>query len=164
MNKLDEAIKELLITTASLVLTRKGDVDTEDGTYATVDTDTIIRLDYGLAEAFELDSDDVTFENMGMLVSRIRGLQLNINTREHPTPLPANKYHRQITGICGQRATIDVYRVLHAFPTGLPEIDHAVKKLLAPGMRGAKDRLQDLREAVQSIECAIKYLEQHSDE
>lgn len=75
-------------------------------------------------------------------------------------PASANKYHRQITGICGQRVTIDVYRVLHAFPTGLPEIDHAVKKLLAPGMRGAKHRLQDLREAVQSIECAIKYLEQ----
>lgn len=72
-------------------------------------------------------------------------------------PATANKYHRQITGIDGTRTTVDVYRVLHAFPTGLPEIDHAVKKLLAPG---SKDRITDLREAAQSIECAIKYLEQ----
>jgi len=73
---------------------------------------------------------------------------------------PVNKYHRQIIGLDGQRVTVDVYRVLHAFATGLPEIDHAVKKLLAPGTRGAKDKITDLREAAQSIECAIKYLEQ----
>lgn len=79
-------------------------------------------------------------------------------------PSKPNKYHRQIIGMCGQRVTVDVYRVLHAFPTGLPEIDHAVKKLLAPSMRGAKDWITDLREAAQSIECAIKYLEQTTDE
>ncbi len=58
------------------------------------------------------------------------------------------------TGKC----TVDVYRVLNAFPTGAPEIDHALKKLLAAGKRGAKDELQDLREAVQSIEARIDYL------
>lgn len=79
-------------------------------------------------------------------------------------PATTNKYHRQITGMDGTRTTIDIYRVLHAFPTGLPEIDHAVKKLLAPGQRGAKDRITDLREAAQSIECAIKYLEQCGNE
>ncbi len=48
--------------------------------------------------------------------------------------------------------------MLNAFPTGSPEIDHSVKKLLAAGKRGAKDELQDLREAIQSIEGRITYL------
>jgi hypothetical protein len=70
-----------------------------------------------------------------------------------------NKYDRTIIGKHGTgKCVVDVYRVLNAFPTGSPEIDHAVKKLLAAGKRGAKDELQDLREAVQSIEARIDYL------
>jgi hypothetical protein len=71
----------------------------------------------------------------------------------------ANKYDRTIVGKYNSgKCVVDVYRVLNAFPTGSPEIDHAVKKLLAAGKRGAKDELQDLREAVQSIEARINYL------
>jgi hypothetical protein len=70
-----------------------------------------------------------------------------------------NKYDRTIIGKYGTgKCVVDVYRVLNAFPTGSPEIDHALKKLLAAGKRGAKDELQDLREAVQSIEARIDYL------
>ena len=70
-----------------------------------------------------------------------------------------NKYDRTIIGKYGSgKCVVDVYRVLNAFPTGSPEIDHALKKLLAAGKRGAKDELQDLREAVQSIEARIDYL------
>ena len=70
-----------------------------------------------------------------------------------------NKYDRTIIGkYATGKCVVDVYRVLNAFPTGSPEIDHALKKLLAAGKRGAKDELQDLREAVQSIEARIDYL------
>lgn len=51
---------------------------------------------------------------------------------------------------------VDVYDVLNAFKTGSAAIDHAVKKLLAPGQRGVKPRGQDLREAIASIERAIQ--------
>jgi hypothetical protein len=69
------------------------------------------------------------------------------------------KYDRTIIGKYGSgKCVIDVYRVLNAFPTSSPEIDHSVKKLLAAGKRGAKDELQDLREAIQSIEARISYL------
>jgi hypothetical protein len=72
-----------------------------------------------------------------------------------------NKYDRAIIGKYGTgKCVVDVYRVLNAFPTGSPEIDHALKKLLAAGKRGAKDELQDLREAVQSIEARIDYLKE----
>lgn len=67
-----------------------------------------------------------------------------------------NKYHRTITAIDGQRVTVDVYAVLVAFDVTCPAIAHAVKKLLAPGQRGHKDKAQDLREAVQAIERAIQ--------
>ena len=76
-----------------------------------------------------------------------------------PVAPQANKYDRTIIGKYGSgKCVVDVYRVLNAFPTGSPEIDHALKKLLAPGQRGAKDELQDLREAIQSIEARINYL------
>jgi len=67
------------------------------------------------------------------------------------TPRAASKYHRQI-----RTEAVDVYDVLTAFDVRNPAIQHAVKKLLAPGQRGAKDKLTDLREALQSIERAIQ--------
>lgn len=71
-----------------------------------------------------------------------------------------NKYDRVIHGKYGTgQCTVDVYRVLNAFGPLSPEIDHAVKKLLAPGNRGHKDEKQDLLEAIQSIEARLKYLE-----
>lgn len=76
-----------------------------------------------------------------------------------PVSPQANKYDRTIIGKYGSgKCVVDVYRVLNAFPSGSPEIDHALKKLLAAGKRGAKDELQDLREAIQSIEARIDYL------
>ena len=74
-----------------------------------------------------------------------------------------NKYDRAIIGKYGTgKCTVDVYRVLNAFPSGSPEIDHALKKLLAPGKRGVKSELQDLKEAIQSIEARIDYLKELS--
>lgn len=49
--------------------------------------------------------------------------------------------------------TIDVYRVLELFNVTSPTIQHAVKKLLVAGGRGAgKDITQDVREAIDSLE------------
>jgi hypothetical protein len=59
---------------------------------------------------------------------------------------------------------IDVYDVLVAFNVANPAIQHAVKKLLCPGQRGAKNALQDLNEALVSIGRAIEIEESHSRE
>lgn len=40
-----------------------------------------------------------------------------------------------------------------------PAIAHAIKKLLVPGERGAKDKITDLKEAVESIQRAIELTE-----
>ena len=54
---------------------------------------------------------------------------------------------------------IDVYRVLKLFNVTDPCVQHAVKKLLAAGGRGAgKDIERDLREAVDSINRALQMI------
>lgn len=46
---------------------------------------------------------------------------------------------------------IDVYRVLQLFDVADPCLQHAVKKLLAAGKRGAKDTAKDVAEAIESL-------------
>jgi hypothetical protein len=53
---------------------------------------------------------------------------------------------------------IDVYRVLDLFAVTNPSIQHATKKLLCAGGRGAKDFEKDLREAVDSINRALQMI------
>lgn len=65
-------LKDILIYAAEVVLTRRGDLSTEDGNFATVDCDALIRLDKALAAHFDLDSDDVNFENIDDLLDKIR--------------------------------------------------------------------------------------------
>lgn len=60
-----------------------------------------------------------------------------------------SKYHRKIA--TNKEGFSDVYDVLAAFHVTNPAIQHAVKKLLAPGERGGKSYAQDLEEARQSV-------------
>ena len=71
-----------------------------------------------------------------------------------------NKYDVQIVGKDGVKTTVDVYRVLNAFDVHDAATQHAIKKLLAAGNRGHKDYVQDLKEAIASIELAILEWEQ----
>lgn len=51
---------------------------------------------------------------------------------------------------------VDVYDVLDAYDVTCPAIGHAIKKLLMPGQRGNKSKLDDLREALLAVERAIQ--------
>lgn len=62
-----------------------------------------------------------------------------------------NKYVRIIHGV-----EVDVYDILKAFEVTCPATQHAIKKLLMPGQRGSKNKLQDLKEAKQAIKQAIE--------
>ena len=64
------------------------------------------------------------------------------------------KYHREIIGFCGTKVEIDVYRVLDAYKTESASIDHAIKKLLCTGLRGHKDFITDIDNAIESLEEA----------
>ena len=63
-----------------------------------------------------------------------------------------SKYHREIK----PGVFVDVYDVLVAFNVTCPAISHAIKKLLAPGKRGTKNRATDLNESMQSIQRATE--------
>jgi hypothetical protein len=59
-----------------------------------------------------------------------------------------NHYFKDVRHIDG----IDVYRVLELFNVTDPCLQHAVKKLLCAGKRGAKDEEQDVQEAMDTLE------------
>jgi hypothetical protein len=69
-----------------------------------------------------------------------------------------NKYLRRINAVDDFNGfvNVDVYAVLEAFQVTCPARQHAVKKLLCSGIRGAKDASQDLEEARLSITRAIQ--------
>jgi len=56
---------------------------------------------------------------------------------------------------------IDVYRVLDLFGVSNPCLQHAIKKLLCAGQRGAKDERRDVEEAVSSL---VRYLEMQTED
>lgn len=64
-----------------------------------------------------------------------------------------NKYLKPIPG---KGVSVDVYDVLSAFGVTCPATQHAIKKLLMPGLRGGKSIMQDLEEAAQSVARAIE--------
>ena len=67
-----------------------------------------------------------------------------------------NKYLRRLKDYEGRDCVIDVYDVLGAFKVYNPAVAHAVKKLLAPGGRGAKGWHQDVEEAIKSLTRALQ--------
>jgi len=66
-----------------------------------------------------------------------------------------SKYEKMFHSTDGQAFQADVYSVLEAFGVACPAVQHAIKKLLMPGQRGAKSELQDLDEAHLSVCRAI---------
>lgn len=56
---------------------------------------------------------------------------------------------------------LDVYRVLDLFEVVDPCIQHAIKKLLCAGMRGAKNQPQDVQEAIDSL---VRYQEMRKED
>lgn len=61
-------------------------------------------------------------------------------------------------------AVVDVYEVLDLFDVTDQAVGHAVKKLLVTGKRGTKGRLQDLKEARDTLSRAIEIQERKANE
>lgn len=69
-----------------------------------------------------------------------------------------NHYHKPVKGL----EFIDVYRVLQLFAVTDPCIQHAVKKLLVAGGRGAgKDVPKDIQESIDSL---VRWQEMRAEE
>jgi hypothetical protein len=64
---------------------------------------------------------------------------------------------KTVTAASGEKipVVVDIYDVLNVFKTDCPALDHAAKKILVPGGRGAKDVETDKKEAIASIKRSI---------
>lgn len=71
----------------------------------------------------------------------------------------ANKYIRPVTKRAERNGGVDVYDLIVMYEITCPALGHAMKKMLCPGTRGAKTRLQDLKEAAWSLAVAIELAE-----
>lgn len=47
---------------------------------------------------------------------------------------------------------VDIYRVCELYGVGGGPIEHAIKKLMCAGKRGAKDKAKDIQEAIDQLE------------
>lgn len=63
-----------------------------------------------------------------------------------------SKYSRDIANL----ATLDIYRILSLYAVTDPCLQHAAKKVLCAGQRGGKDQLQDVHEAIASLERFVE--------
>ena len=76
--------------------------------------------------------------------------------------IPPRKHSHYFKSVAGL-TEIDVYRVCELFGVNDPSgaTQHAIKKLLLPGQRGAgKDIIKDLKEAADTINRRIQMLEE----
>ena len=88
-----------------------------------------------------------------------------------PTMDKGEKYRKTIVGKTintgaikkYEAVVVDVYDVLVAFKVTDPAIAHAVKKLLATGQRGHKDKMTDLKEAHWQLERAMQTEERYNE-
>lgn len=80
-------LNKLILKAITVAAERTGDVDTEDGTYATTDVDEMIRLESSIESVFEMESYDLI--RTGSVDARIQiainnqlASQISNNTKE----------------------------------------------------------------------------------
>ncbi len=116
------------------------------------------------------DSDDINYQNTCLLEENERlnkeneELSSDLDKLHEGTPLavetrttPANQplYPHYFREVPRNTTHVDISWVLRAWDVPCCE-GHAIKKLMASGKRGGKDKLQDLKEARDSISRAIE--------
>lgn len=76
------------------------------------------------------------------------------NEKESVTPSPyAIKFHG---------FKLDPYRIFDLYGVTDGPTQHAIKKLLCAGRRGAKTKKQDIQEAIQSLQRGLEMMEEDS--
>lgn len=88
---------------------------------------------------------------------------LEANMAQPEKDVPPSKYH--VKNIWKDEEWLDFYMIYDMQKVGKPHqigdsaIEHAMKKLPAPGMRHTKTRIQDIKEAIWSLQNAVKMIE-----
>ena len=114
------------------------------------------RINYDLDfEVVKADDERVVIKHLIHKVEKFCDLRtfndsfIYINTIKEDKP--KNKYHRDLKGV-----TVDVYDVLKAFEVTDPALQHLIKKALCAGLRGHKNKEQDLQDILDSAKRAVE--------
>lgn len=76
-----------------------------------------------------------------------------LNQEQNPARLYPH-YFKDVTHL----KVIDVYRVIDLWEITNPALQHALKKVMAAGKRGAKNSRTDIKEAIDSLNRALEML------
>lgn len=107
-------------------------------------------------ERFKLIAERRKVDN---LQSRVNDANLGDALKEMFKDVPSDAVYDKYNRLC-KGVTIDVYDVLVAFNVTNPALQHLIKKALAVGQRGHKDKNEDLNDILASAKRAIE-LEGH---
>lgn len=110
------------------------------------DLDSKQQLEQRVVDSFGIDESNETSEREEKAARTLSGIIENLdeNTRQ-------NKYIRNLKGV-----ECDVYDALKAFDVTCPALQHLIKKALCAGLRGHKDKSQDLKDILDSAKRAIE--------
>ena len=67
------------------------------------------------------------------------------NNNNNPYIVDISKYNK-----------LDIYRILKLYEVSDPCLQHAIKKLLCAGKRGVKNQIQDINEAILSLQRLLE--------
>lgn len=88
------------------------------------------------------ENPEETLESLQTLITEKDSVQEFQEIPKH------SHYHKDVSHL----KTIDVYRVIELWEVTSPSLQHAIKKILIPGGRGAgKDMAKDIQEAIDSL-------------
>jgi hypothetical protein len=103
---MNDKMKRVMELAVSVVLSRGGDVDTEDGCKATIDTDEIIKLEAAIVDAFNLPSDDVVDDNINLVMTKLKSLKGELSMDDL---LPALRQYKHIDENKGSEGFVFAY-------------------------------------------------------
>lgn len=117
---------------------------------------TISSIDMATAR-IELERPDGSKVTMGCAEFADQVAVRPINPAVAPAPRKHSLYFRWV----GHLQWLDIYRIFQLFNVTDSAIQHAVKKLMAPGGRGAgKDFRRDVQEAIDALQRRLEMLDE----
>lgn len=101
--------------------------------------------------------DSVVLETEGTLTGTAALPQMPVEMIE-PPPEPRRHAHyfRSVAGL----QEIDIYRVLELFGVTDQALGHAAKKIMMPGLRGAKATRKDIEEAIDTLQRRLEMMDE----
>ena len=108
-----------------------------------------------------IDDEDYEVVDRKELFEKIRNGEVGISFDSRNDSDETKEKHSHYKKDVSHLNILDVYRVLELFDVYNPCLQHAIKKLLCAGQRGAKDTEKDIQEAIDTL---IRYKQMREED